>query len=74
MAQIHYVVVFDTESNKYRMDIDTEIARFTDGSVFIDDIGWKQAEDTNFDNTAYEKYEQLKAILNDFNNSVEQGE
>ena len=74
MAQIHYVVVFDTVSGKYSLDIDTELARFDDGTVFIDGKGWQQSEDTEFDIEAYERWEQLRAILNDFNNSVEQGE
>jgi hypothetical protein len=74
MAQIHYVVVFDTVSNKYSLDIDTELSRFDEGSVFIDGEGWKHSDDTDFDNETYERYEQLKTILNDFNDSVEQGE
>lgn len=74
MAQIHYVVVYDTEKKEFYPDIDTEISRFFDGSVFIDGEGWKHSEDTEFDDESYRKWIQLKEILREFNQSVEAGE
>ena len=74
MAQIHYVVVFDTERKEFYPDIDTEISRFSDGSVFIDGEGWKHSEDTEFDTESYNRWIQLKEILKEFNQSVESGE
>lgn len=74
MAQIHYVVVFDTESKEYFADIDTEISRFPDGSVFVDGEGWKHSGDTEFDDESYRRWIQLKEILKEFNQSVVAGE
>lgn len=39
MAQFHYVVVYDTERKEFYPDIDTEISRFPDGSVFVEEGG-----------------------------------
>jgi hypothetical protein len=74
MAQIHYVVVYDTEQKEFYPDVDTEISRFPDGSVFIDEEGWKHSGDTEFEDEAYHRWIQLKEILREFNQSVEAGE
>lgn len=74
MAQIHYVVVYDTEKKMFYPDIDTEISRFSDGSVFIDGEGWKHSGDTEFDDESYRRWIQLKEILKEFNQSVVAGE
>lgn len=74
MAQFHYVVVYDTERKEFYPDIDTEISRFPDGSVFVEDGGWKHSDDTEYDDEVYRRWIQLKHILIEFNQSVESGE
>lgn len=74
MAQFHYVVVYDTERKKFYPDIDTEISRFPDGSVFVEGGGWKHSDDTEYNYEVYRRWIQLKHILIEFNQSVESGE
>lgn len=50
MAQIHYVVVYDTETEKWSIDDDTTVAKFNYANCWIEESEeWVSPEDDLYD-------------------------
>lgn len=73
--QYHFAIMFDEETNRWSIDIDTEERAFPEGTILDENEGWLYgyAGDGNFVGMEQELTEQLSQQLDKWNLGLKTG-
>ena len=77
MRQYHYAIMFDEETNRWDIDIDTEESVFANGTIYNTETReWEYgyAGDGEFTGREQELSEELSKLLDDWNLRLKTGE
>lgn len=66
MSQHHFIIKYDTEKKEWEWDVETEHARFPDGTIYDDENGWNEVGKVyaTLDNEACEELSKAVFYLN----------
>ena len=70
MAQHHFVVVFDDETDKWFIDYESLVARFPEGSVWFDEEGDLPAEWVEFHDLDPTEKDNTRAVSTELRNRI----